>query len=135
MLSFHQPSPAMYELLDRVFLMARGHMVYSGEPAAAYGHFERAGLPCPGHTAIAEHMLTSVSDPAMLHTLMAHVDSHGPHAGIAAVRTPRPVDTSGPWDPNQPGVILHNMRYRDAMTSTPQVNLIIKPSIGASSGI
>ncbi|EIE21490.1 hypothetical protein COCSUDRAFT_66913 [Coccomyxa subellipsoidea C-169] len=84
MLSFHQPSPAMYELLDRVFLMARGHMVYSGEPAAAYGHFERAGLPCPGHTAIAEHMLTSVSDPAMLHTLMAHVDSHGPHAGIAA---------------------------------------------------
>ena len=88
MLSFHQPSPAMYELLDRVFLMARGHMVYSGEPAAADGHFERAGLPSPGHTAIAEPMLTSVSDPAMLQTLMTHVDAHGPHAGIAAVRNP-----------------------------------------------
>ena len=87
MLSFHQPSPAMYELLDRVFLMARGHMVYSGEPAAAYGHFERAGLPCPGHTAVAEHMLSSVSDPASLQTLMAYVEAKGPHAGIAAVRT------------------------------------------------
>lgn len=86
MLSFHQPSPAMYELLDRVFLMARGHMVYSGEPAAAYGHFERAGLPCPGHTAIAEHMLASVSDPVTLQTLMAYVEAKGPHAGIAAVR-------------------------------------------------
>lgn len=88
MLSFHQPSPAMYELLDRVFLMARGHMVYSGEPAAAYGHFERAGLPCPGHTAVAEHMLQAVSDPAMLQTLMAHVERHGPYAGVAAVRAP-----------------------------------------------
>ncbi|KAK9908503.1 hypothetical protein WJX75_008761 [Coccomyxa subellipsoidea] len=96
MLSFHQPSPAMYELLDRVFLMARGHMVYSGEPAAAYGHFERAGLPCPGHTAIAEHMLTSVSDPAMLQTLMTHVDAHGPHAGIAAAEFTELPTSTGP---------------------------------------
>ncbi|BDA44712.1 probable broad substrate specificity ATP-binding cassette transporter at C-terminar half [Coccomyxa sp. Obi] len=96
MLSFHQPSPAMYELLDRVFLMARGHMVYSGEPDAAYGHFERAGLPCPGHTAIAEHMLTSVSDPVMLQTLMAHVEAKGPHAGIAAAEFAELPTSTGP---------------------------------------
>ena len=45
MLSFHQPSPAMYELLDRAFLMSKGHVVFCGEPGAAYEHFEHAGVP------------------------------------------------------------------------------------------
>ncbi|CAK0784412.1 hypothetical protein CVIRNUC_007616 [Coccomyxa viridis] len=45
MLSFHQPSPAMYELLDRAFLMSKGHVVFCGEPGAAYEHFEHAGMP------------------------------------------------------------------------------------------
>ena len=44
LLSFHQPSPAMYELLDRAFLMAKGHIVFCGEPGAAYEHFEHAGV-------------------------------------------------------------------------------------------
>ncbi len=88
MLSFHQPSPAMYELLDRAFLMARGRVVFCGEPAAAYGHFAKAGLPCPVNTAVAEHMLQAVSDPAMLERLVAHADAYGPCAGIASVRRP-----------------------------------------------
>ncbi len=44
LLSFHQPSPAMYELLDRAFLMSKGHVVFCGEPGAAYEHFEHAGM-------------------------------------------------------------------------------------------
>ena len=44
LLSFHQPSPAMYELLDRAFLMSKGHVVFCGEPSAAYEHFEHAGV-------------------------------------------------------------------------------------------
>ena len=47
LLSFHQPSPAMYELLDRVFLMSKGHVVFCGEPGAAYEHFEHAGVLSP----------------------------------------------------------------------------------------
>jgi hypothetical protein len=86
MLSLHQPSEAMFDQLDRAFLMARGHLVYSGEPNAALPYFERAGLPCPEKTAIAEHMLAAVSDPAMLGTLLAHVHAYGPYAGVAAVR-------------------------------------------------
>ena len=47
LLSFHQPSPAMYELLDRAFLMSKGHVVFCGEPGAAYEHFEHAGGASP----------------------------------------------------------------------------------------
>ena len=88
LLSFHQPSPAMFDLLDRAFLMACGHVLFCGEPGAAAAHLAKAGLPCPQHTAVAEHMLSAVSDPAMLAALMAHAHVHGPFAGIAAVRSP-----------------------------------------------
>ena len=73
MLSFHQPSPAMFDLLDRVFLMARGHVLFSGAPTAAGAFFEAAGCAAPAGTALAEHMLTAVSDPSLRDPLLAHV--------------------------------------------------------------
>ncbi len=57
MLSFHQPSPSMFSLLDRAYLLARGSCVFSGPPAAADAHFAAHGLPCPAGSAVAEHML------------------------------------------------------------------------------
>ena len=45
----------------------------------------RAGLPCPSHTAIAEHMLAAVSDPMMSRCLINHVERKGPYAGTARV--------------------------------------------------
>lgn len=71
LLSFHQPSPAMFSLLDRAYLMAQGFCIFSGPPAAAESWFAQRGLPCPVGTAIAEHMLDSVSDPATLAQLLA----------------------------------------------------------------
>ncbi len=98
LLSFHQPSPAMFELLDRAFLMARGHVLFCGQPGAAPGFLAKAGAPCPPHTAVAEHMLSAVSDPAMLAALMAHAAEHGPFAGIAAVRAAAgPLSSVGFW--------------------------------------
>ena len=73
MLSFHQPSPAMFDLLDRVFLMARGHVLFSGAPTSAGAFFEAAGCAAPRGTALAEHMLTAVSDPSLRDPLVAHV--------------------------------------------------------------
>ena len=64
LLSFHQPSPAMYELLDRVFLMSKGHVVFCGEPGAAYEHFEHAGvllLPLSGMFLASTAMPASVA--------------------------------------------------------------------------
>lgn len=73
LLSFHQPSPAMFSLLDAAYLMARGRCIFAGPPDAAEIWFVRHGLPCPVGTAIAEHMLDSVSDPASLQQLL---DAH-----------------------------------------------------------
>ena len=42
-----------------------------------------AGLPCPSHTAIAEHMLAAVSDPVMSRCLLNHVERKGPYSGMA----------------------------------------------------
>lgn len=71
LLSFHQPSPAMFSLLDRVYLVAAGRAVFGGAPSAAASFFERAGLPCPPGTAIAEHMLFAVSEPESRDVLLA----------------------------------------------------------------
>ena len=73
LLSFHQPSPAMFDLLDRVFLMARGHVLYSGRPDGAAAWLASAGAPPPANTAVAEHMLAAVSDPRLRDPLLAHV--------------------------------------------------------------
>lgn len=84
MLSFHQPSPAMFNLLDRAYLMAQGYCIFSGPPAAAESWFAQRGLPCPVGTAIAEHMLDSVSDPATLGQLLAaHSKERAAAAGYA----------------------------------------------------
>ena len=72
MLSFHQPSPAMFDLLDRSFLMARGNVLYSGPPSGVPSFFEAAGCPVPSGTAAAEHMLTAVSDPKLRDPLLAY---------------------------------------------------------------
>jgi hypothetical protein len=88
LLSYHQPSPAMFSLLDRAYLMGQGHCLFAGPPAAAEDWFASQGLPCPVGTAIAEHMLDVVSNPGSLQQLLA-VRSKGqlpvsPAAAIAA---------------------------------------------------
>ena len=57
LLSFHQPSPAMFSLLDRAYLLAGGACVFAGPPVAAEAAFASWGLPCPPGAAVAEHML------------------------------------------------------------------------------
>ena len=101
MLSFHQPSPAMFDLLDRSFLMARGNVLYSGPPGGVPAFFEAAGCPVPPGTAAAEHMLTAVSDPKLRDPLLAHAAARraaereaaargvGADGGPATASTPR----------------------------------------------
>lgn len=52
-----QPSPAMFALLDRAYLLVGGMCVFGGPPVAAGDHFAVHGLPCPEGTPVAEHML------------------------------------------------------------------------------
>lgn len=57
LLSCHQPSPPMFALLDRAYLLAGGVCVFTGPPAAVRPRFAALGLPCPAEEAPAEHML------------------------------------------------------------------------------
>ena len=68
----------------------QGHCIFSGPPSAADNWFAQRGLPCPVGTAVAEHMLDAVSDPASLEQLLRlhskdqQQQQLGPYSGSAA---------------------------------------------------
>ena len=91
MLSFHQPSPSMFALLDVALVIAQGSVAFRGPPAAAGTFMAARGLPCPEGMALAEHMLHAVSDPASLQQMLGPTQVRGgawlccvPNAGAAA---------------------------------------------------
>lgn len=71
-LSFHQPSPAMFNLLDNVFLLAEGRKVFSGPPTMAENMFAGSSLPCPDGVSIAEHMLNCAAEAGALSMLLGN---------------------------------------------------------------
>eukprot|EP00887_Chlorella_sp_A99_P006677 scaffold3.g6677.t1 len=83
LLSFHQPSPAMFNLLDRAYLMAEGHCLYAGPPASAAPWFALQGLPCPPDVAIAEHMLHCACEPGAMRRLAASAGAAGTASATA----------------------------------------------------
>lgn len=62
-MSLHQPSPVLFNMLDRAMLLASGRLIFSGSPGQAADTFAWYGMPCPYGVSIAEHMLHVVSDP------------------------------------------------------------------------
>lgn len=77
MLSFHQPSPAMFNMLNRTFLMAEGHCVFHGAPSAVDERFSAMGLPRPAGTGSAEHMLHCACDAEALPVLLSNGGGFG----------------------------------------------------------
>ena len=55
--TIHQPSSTVFELFDRVLLMAEGRVAYLGPLDGAERFFERLNLPCPKHHNMAEHFV------------------------------------------------------------------------------
>lgn len=81
-LSLHQPSPSMFSLLDKCLLMCRGRIVFNGQPSQASAFLLSAGLPCPQHEALAEHMMAAVSEPSLRDCLLEFVENYGPHLKV-----------------------------------------------------
>jgi ABC-type multidrug transport system ATPase subunit len=69
--SLHQPSADMFYALDRVMLMAHGHVLYAGRPGDAAAALAAAGCPVPEGAAVAEHLLQVASSPADLRRMLA----------------------------------------------------------------
>ncbi|TXT13418.1 hypothetical protein VHUM_00785 [Vanrija humicola] len=55
--TIHQPQSNIVALFDRLLVLARGQLVYSGEAVKAQDHFEAAGYVCPAGYNIADYII------------------------------------------------------------------------------
>ncbi|KAL1408358.1 FAD-dependent urate hydroxylase [Vanrija albida] len=55
--TIHQPQSNIVALFDRLLVLARGQLVYSGEAAKAQEHFEGIGYVCPAGYNIADYLI------------------------------------------------------------------------------
>lgn len=55
--TIHQPQSNIVSLFDRLLLLAKGRMVYSGDFKRCQEHFESIGYPCPSGYNIADYLI------------------------------------------------------------------------------
>ncbi|GAA5855775.1 hypothetical protein JCM8547_000351 [Rhodosporidiobolus lusitaniae] len=55
--TIHQPQSNIVALFDKLVLLARGKVVYSGKAAASQAYFESIGMPCPPGYNIADYLI------------------------------------------------------------------------------
>eukprot|EP00891_Asterochloris_glomerata_P008052 jgi/Astpho2/8052/Aster-03001 len=139
MLSFHQPSPSMFALLDVALVMAQGVVAFQGPPAAAGNFLAARGLPCPEGVALAEHMLHAVSDPASLLQMLSPGQAPSQEdleQGSAAQPGQKAPATRDLHDPNARSAVQHTPKLADEAlqqpTSPQQLPAHQKCSPGAS---
>ncbi|XP_053989854.1 ATP-binding cassette subfamily G member 4 [Hylaeus volcanicus] len=59
--TIHQPSAAIYEMFDNVFLLAGGRCMYDGATKNTIAYFASAGLYCPKYHNPADYMIEIIS--------------------------------------------------------------------------
>ena len=61
MCTVHQPSSQVFEIFDKLILMAQGRLAYLGPTMEARAFIERAGYPCPLNYNPADHILHTLA--------------------------------------------------------------------------
>lgn len=59
--TIHQPSAAIFELFDHVYILAEGRCMYQGAPKSTVPYFASQGFQCPQYHNPADYMLEVVS--------------------------------------------------------------------------
>ena len=59
--TIHQPSAAIYEMFDHIYLLAEGHCLYQGAATNTVAYFNSVGLTCPQYHNPADYMIEVVS--------------------------------------------------------------------------
>uniref|UniRef100_M4BQM0 ABC transporter domain-containing protein n=1 Tax=Hyaloperonospora arabidopsidis (strain Emoy2) TaxID=559515 RepID=M4BQM0_HYAAE len=72
-LSIHQPSARSFVLLDKILLLGKGKVLYSGAPAKSKCYFEDLGYKCPEHENIADFILDIASDTRNIPMIRSHM--------------------------------------------------------------
>ena len=89
--TIHQPQSNIVALFDRLLLLAKGQLVYSGEAERAPKHFEKIGHECPKGYNIADYLIDLTVEASGDHRTKSKTNSQ-----IAPVR---PVTSNGRRDP------------------------------------
>jgi hypothetical protein len=83
-MSLHQPSANMLDMVDKVMFLARGFKVYSGPPSELSPYLSQLGLAPAVGRPVAEHMLQLISQPG---TLLQLLEAQGsPYAAASAYK-------------------------------------------------
>ena len=61
MCTVHQPSSQVFEIFDKLILMAQGRLAYLGPTRDARAFIEMAGYPCPPNYNPADHILYTLA--------------------------------------------------------------------------
>lgn len=75
--TIHQPQSNIVNLFDRLLLLAKGQMVYSGEAAKVKSHFEGIGYQCPEGWNTADWLIDLTVDAAGDHRSSRNGHPHG----------------------------------------------------------
>jgi ABC-type multidrug transport system ATPase subunit len=89
--TIHQPQSNIVALFDRLLLLAKGQLVYSGEAERAPKHFEKIGHECPKGYNIADYLIDLTVEASGDHRTKGKDNGH-----IAPVR---PTASNGHRDP------------------------------------
>ncbi|POM76313.1 ABC Superfamily [Phytophthora palmivora] len=71
-LSIHQPSSRSFLLLDKIMLLGKGQLLYSGAPADSKQYFHNLGFKCPEGDNVADFILDIASDTDNLPMIQSH---------------------------------------------------------------
>ncbi|KAE8969622.1 hypothetical protein PR003_g28580 [Phytophthora rubi] len=74
-LSIHQPSARSFLLLDKIMLLGKGELLYSGSPADSKPYFQNLGYKCPENENIADFILDIATDTSNITTIRSHQDN------------------------------------------------------------
>lgn len=59
--TIHQPNSDIYEMFDRLMLLARGKVIYFNEASKAVDYFAKIGYPCPELSNPADYFMSMMS--------------------------------------------------------------------------
>ena len=59
--TIHQPSSQVFEMFDRLMLLAEGRLAYIGTTSGAESFFQSAGFKCPRNYNPADHYLKALA--------------------------------------------------------------------------
>ncbi|ETP23981.1 hypothetical protein F441_02966 [Phytophthora nicotianae CJ01A1] len=93
-LSIHQPSSRSFLLLDKIMLLGKGQLLYSGKPADSKEYFHELGFKCPEDDNVADFILDVAIENNNLPSIQSKQDNTVPEKVAVSVNSTEPEEFS-----------------------------------------